>query len=805
MRARERYVWSISTLFAIFGLALAVLVVPDLPRMPSRLQLDWWHLAPVFALTALATVHFQFRSQARTVTLDSLPLVLGLFFAGPVGLVVARALGGFAIVVRRARPLKTYVNTTIFLLESVLGLVVFTALRGDADSPVFQTWVAAYAAILVGEVAAHVLITIAIGVMEGRVDVRESVGPLAFAAVVGMLTTSLGLLAVAAAWYDPAFVWLLALVAVVAAAGYRSYADLLERHAGLGRLYRFQAQLAPLRTRAEELFPVLERTRDLLIAEYVELTLLNDNEHDSTHQLVLHADGSREERLAGSGLPPRALVASPAGLRVRSEDLDRLQVDLTVAGRLVGTLEVRHRLGDVRPFNGSDLRLLETLGSHVSTALEKGSLLEQLELAATHDALTGLLTLAELSRDVDERLVQRVGGSLIMLDVVRLQDVNDSLGYDAGDAVLRVVADRLLASLPAGAIAARAGGDEFVAFVPGNGLSAGVDIATGLLDALGRLVEVVGVTVDVRVRAGYCVAPADGIDASTLLRRAEAALGEARRAFQPLARFHSGLERDSGRRLRLVADLRAALADERGDEVFVVFQPLVDARTRHAVGAEALARWMHPTLGPVAPDEFIPLAEQTGQITHLTDVVLDRALAQARAWIDAGRPLRVSVNMSARCLHDLGLTHRVFDALARHRVPAHMLCLEITESSMAEDPIRAQAVLERLRTIGVRLSVDDFGTGYSSLAHLRVFPVQEVKLDKQFLQGLGERDGDDALLTAIVQLGHALGLEIVAEGVENERILDRVVSLGVDVLQGYHFGRPVRSVEWPATSLDVVA
>jgi diguanylate cyclase (GGDEF)-like protein len=466
----------------------------------------------------------------------------------------------------------------------------------------------------------------------------------------------------------------------------------------------------------------------------------------------------------------------------------------------LGLLRVGHRLGKVRGFNASDLHLLETLASHVSDALQRGSLIERLHDAATHDALTGLLTLNEFMRQLDESLLRDDITLVASLNVARLKDINDSLGHQAGDALLQQVAARLQSAVSHEALIARAGGGEFVIAVGGVRPDEADALVRAMITVTSGLVQVLDVTIDLRSRAGWLLAPADGRDATTLVRRADLALGAARSSYQPVGRFTQDLDVDGGRRLRLVHELRQAIADQ---QLRLVYQPLVTPADGRVIGVEVLTRWTHPTFGTVSPDEFIGVAEQSGMISDLTDYVLVRALAQVRKWLAAGHDIHVAVNLSARCLTDMSLPGRILDMLAAERLSPARLTLEVTETSVAEDPARAMAVLNRLHDIGVRLSIDDFGTGYSSLASLKNFPVHEVKLDRAFLSDLdvtSDRDAqsDMALLAAVVALGHSMNLEIVAEGVETPQAYRRLHALGIDVLQGYYLGHPVSAdeVQW---------
>lgn len=773
-------VYALSVALIVATAALWLGDLRALPRVPEPVGLPWWVLLPVFTATTVAVIHFQFGRQSRAVTLCQVPLVVGLFLVAPLGLLAARVLGALValVVVWRQPRMKVALNLASLALSASVALAVFAALRPAVPGVGASTWAAAVLAVLASDAVGMFAVTAAISLYEGRLLVARERVTYVFTLGESLAAAGLGLVAVAAIFYDSADGVLLALVFALAMIAYRSLGTLAQRQAGMRRLYEFSERLAPVLTGDAELAAALTQARELVLAEEVELALGAPGA--PVRRVLARADGSVVELLA----PPADAVA-PVAPRVDSPH--RLVVPLLLAGEVQGRLEARERLGNVRAFNGSDLAMLEALAGHVGTALERGLLLERLHHAATHDPLTGLGTLAELCRAADEQLVRGTALAFVLVDVLRLQDVNDSLGHEAGDEVLRAVGARLTAGLPPGSVAARTGGDEFLAAVPLAALGQPAEFATGLVTRLCGLVEVLGVTVDLRLRGGWALAGEHGWDSATLLRRAEAALGAARSAGVALRGYTPDLERDSARRRRVVAELRTAV--ETGAITFA-YQPLVSARDRVLVGAEMLARWRHPELGVVPPDEFIPLAEQTGLIGALTELALDRACAQVAAWSRAGQELGVAVNVSARCLRDLTLPDQVARALAAHRVPPQRLTLELTETSVAEDPERALVILERLRGLGVRLSVDDFGTGYSSLGYLQRFPVQEVKLDRTFVDGQGDRRADDTIISSVVRLAHGLGLSVVAEGVEDAVTLERLVGLGVDVLQGYHVGRP---------------
>jgi diguanylate cyclase (GGDEF)-like protein len=407
--------------------------------------------------------------------------------------------------------------------------------------------------------------------------------------------------------------------------------------------------------------------------------------------------------------------------------------------------------------------------------------------AAGRDPLTGLWTLAEGSRRAAGEAGRTKAQGLLVLDIIGLQDVNDSLRHDAGDALLRTAARRLQEQVGQATVCARIGGDELMVLLQGEDPG-----PEEVARTVGGTVDLAGARFELRIRAGYCAA-ADGDSFQSLLRHAQAALSRSAAGGARYRSWTPELTVDPTRRLRLAGDLQTALAQ---GHVFPVFQPLCRASDRVVVGAEALARWHHPHLGLVRPDEFIAIAEQTGLIGELTTVVLDKALAQARSWRDQGLALRVSVNLSPRSLTEGGLIETVEEALDKHGLPPSALLLEITESTIMSNVEQASAVLARLRAGGVHTALDDFGTGHSSLTQLRAIPVDEVKLDRSFLAGVEADPAARRVIATAVALCHDLGKTVVAEGVEDEETAGFLHDSGVDLLQGYYLGRPMPADDW---------
>jgi diguanylate cyclase (GGDEF)-like protein/PAS domain S-box-containing protein len=419
---------------------------------------------------------------------------------------------------------------------------------------------------------------------------------------------------------------------------------------------------------------------------------------------------------------------------------------------------------------------------------------------ALHDGLTQLPNRHLLSDRLHTALGQPsasgAGPALLLLDLDRFKDVNDTLGHSVGDVLLMEVAHRLRSSMPHEATVARLGGDEFAVLLPGTDESAAIEIARSTLVALAAPIEIEGSQLDVGGSIGIACAPGHGADPETLLRRADVAMYVAKRA----GGGHSvySLSQDAHRpdRLALVAELRSAI--ENG-ELELHYQPKINLRTGRMVGTEGLLRWTHPQRGLIPPAEFVSLAEHTGLITSLSRWVLGAALRQQQVWRASGLVLPVAVNLSMHDLHDRSLPELVAELLNTAGLPASALEIEITESTLMADSDRARAALSRLRELGVRIAVDDFGTGYSSLAYLKELPVQELKIDRSFVRDVRVGGSDLAIIESIVDLAHKLGLKVVAEGVEDAATRSELARLGCDQAQGYYFGRPMPAAQLAAS------
>jgi len=426
---------------------------------------------------------------------------------------------------------------------------------------------------------------------------------------------------------------------------------------------------------------------------------------------------------------------------------------------------------------------------------------------AMHDSLTGLPNRA-LFRDRGELALaaaarNRVAGAVMLLDLDRFKEVNDTLGHDQGDALLRDVAARLKAALRSSDTVARLGGDEFTILLPDVAdRESAMAVAAKVANTLQQPFLVGGVTLDLEVSIGVAMFPEQGEDIDTLVSRADIAMFVSKRDHSSCTAYAPELDGNAPRALSLLGELRRAL--DNGD-LLLNYQPKAEIATGEVYGVEALVRWQHPSLGLIPPADFVPLAERTGLIHRLTEFVLSEALRQCRQWLDSGLELPVAVNISARNLLDGEFPALVVTLLRKWRIPARMLQLEITENSMMGDPERARACLLTLRELQVRLSIDDFGTGYSSLAYLKDLPVSELKIDRSFVLNLRAHPANRMIVNSVISLGQNLGLRVVAEGVEDRDAWRELSKLGCDFAQGYYLARPMAGQDIPAWRLAWLA
>jgi diguanylate cyclase (GGDEF)-like protein len=780
-------------------------------------------LVPAFALSNSFVFHLEVREEAHTFTLSELPLVMGLFFASPLTIVVGRIIGEaiYFGIRRRQAPTKLLFNLSMFLAETATAVVIFRLLSHGRSPLDPASWLPVLLAVAVADLISTTAVSQAIRYHGGA---RLRLASVAVASGgTAAVNVALSLLAAIVVWASPFAILLFLAVAAATGLAYRSYANLSQRHAGLQLLYDFTKSVGASMRAETVMDEVLGEARKLLRAGLAELVIFDRETgqqilrqrnseagppEGGTHDPVPKEQGSVLAQVVEEG---RAIVVPKSArspvLRTFVDQLgvrDAIVAPLRSEDTVIGTIMVANRLGEVSTFDDGDRRLFETLANHASVAFENGRLVEKLRREALerrhealHDALTGLPNRSLFIQRVQETTEAAVSAgrvaAVMLMDLDRFKEVNDTLGHHNGDLLLQEVARRLIEVAGPCDTVARLGGDEFAVVLPDlAGADQAKEIAARTVDSLAEPFVIDDLSLEVGASIGIALAPEHGTDASALLQRADVAMYEAKIARGGVVVY--SIERDtySPRRLALAGELRQAI--ENGD-VTVYYQPKARLSDGVVTSTEALVRWRHPVHGFLPPDEFIPVVEHTGLISVLTAHVLRSALSQCALWREIGHDLGVAVNLAMRSLLDTDLPILVSELLCELDVLPERLTLELTESSVMADPVRTINALERLASIGVQISVDDFGTGYSSLAYLQRLPVREVKVDKSFVLRMAVDPNDAVIVQSIVDLGHSLNLSVVAEGVEDQISWDRLRAMSCDIAQGYYLSKPVPASE----------
>jgi diguanylate cyclase (GGDEF)-like protein len=816
---------------AATAVALFVIVVRDLPGLDAPLSVPWPLWVVAFALSEILVVHVQLRRDSHSLSLTDVVLVAGLYLMDPVALVAAQVVGvGLALVLhRRQFGLKLAFNLAQYALGGCLATIVFTAVAQGTAWTSAWAWVAALAAVTVATLSADLGIFGAMLLSDGSVNIRELSRIVALSLPFTLGVATVGLLVARTAAQDPLALILLAPPTLLFVAAYRAYTRAREQQNNLRLLHEITSLLYNSDDATQALTNFLTSVRGAFRAGVAELVLLGEGDSEAT--VSRSRDGQEpiallplQDTTDAEALIEAATAAGVFTIRSgggRRSELDRYAAQrglkdavvsvLRTENRVHGLLIVADRLGDVATFSGSDLALLETFARHVATSLERGrlendlrqviELQEKLRHQAMHDALTGLpnrtLFLDRTQHAMALAARNGLWPAVLYIDLDGFKPVNDTYGHEAGDVLLKAFAERLGECVRDADTAARLGGDEFAVLLHGPIDEAGVErVLERIRTQLDRTVDLgAGRAAKVGASMGVAIA-GSGTGVDDLVRNADTAMYAAKRAGRNRSVFYEeGLEGQSAERADPVAELAAAI--DRG-EFTVAYQPIVDLRTRRALGAEALVRWQHPTEGNRPPATFIPLAEESGLITRIGALVLRDACRQAARWIaecdDAG-DFFVTVNLSAQEAIQPRLVEQVQAALADAQLHPSRLVLEITETVLMHNREAAEANLRQLRELGVRIAIDDFGTGYSSLAYLRQFPLDMLKVAREFVDTLDKDGNDDVITRAIVDLARSLGLRTIAEGVETTEQHEQVTALGCDLAQGYLFSRPVDAEE----------
>jgi diguanylate cyclase (GGDEF)-like protein len=795
-----------------------VLVVRDLEAPAGDLRLPWWALALAFAAAEVFVVHVNFRHSALSLSLAEVPLVAGLFLADPAGLMLAGIVGPGVVLLldRRHIPMRTAFNLAQFALAGALSITVFGALMPPTAEVGPEAWVAALAATLTGTLVAGGLIALGMTLAEEPVGRRQLRQMLGADGLVTTANTCLALAGVAVLLADPRAAWLLLGPAIVMFLAYRAYVRERSRHRSLEFLYDVTRTVHRAPTVATALTELLTKAREAFHAEVAEVHLFPADGGPALRTVITH-DGAAAVMQPDESPVPAALrrAVEEDGARLLSPETapgDVLGPWMRASGRrelllaplageqaLLGAIALANREGRITEFTSADLTLLETLANHTAVSLEHDRLeqavweltedRDRLQHSASHDPLTGLANRPLFTQRVEAALARPDGRAVVLfLDLDDFKRVNDRFGHEIGDELLVAFTRRLRACLRTSDLPARLGGDEFAVLLDRGDHERATRIAERIQLAFKEPFKLSTATLRLGASAGIALGEHGETTAAALLRNADVAMYAAKEEKGRFEVFDDSQAAPMRRRDALTGELERAV-EQRSLEVS--YQPIVELATGRVVGAEALARWHRKDAEDVAPAEFIPLAERSGLIVPIGELVQARACTQLQRWERSAETtgLSMHVNLSPAELRDPELVPRVAGGIEDAGLDPGQLVLEVTESTLLEDGRNVVAQLERLRALGVRIAIDDFGTGYSSLQSLQTLPIDILKMAKPFVE-----DDGLAFQATILQLARALGVKVVAEGIESQAQLDRLRELGCDMGQGFHLSPPLSGV-----------
>ncbi len=755
-----------------------------------------------FVVSEPLVFHLEARNEAVSMSPTEIPLAIGLLLLSPLSLVAARIIGsGLSLLIWRRPPLfKLLLNLTAFTAEAVIAMIVFRSLFDPQSIASPAMWLGLVGSLFIGLIAGGITIATAISFFENNFGslVRREFRYSCFFYLPGAV---LGASLAVPMLIEP---WLLAVFGLPAPVMWlmlRSYGRLMHRFADLSQIHEFSSQVSRTAHIQEMADTAVREIATHLRAERVSLTIW-DNEAGSaqaTHgQMVFgvvpsHYDPGVLARLQlnDPAAVDTATSNDPLSARLRESGIKHaLVVVLEDDGAPIGLLVVADRMGASNRFDIDDRNRLRSISEQLAIVVRKAQMHQQIQYDATHDRLTALPNRSHFEAWTNQVVNDpaTTTDALFMLDLDRFKEVNDTLGHATGDLLLQQVADRLQSCLADSDLAARFGGDEFAIIVPGAGAHEAELLAERISGALERPFMLGETSVAIGASIGIAVTPLHGDDPETLIRCADLAMYDAKKRHSRSSVYHSDQDSANSVRLAMLGDLRDAVNTR---TLAVHFQPKTDIRTDVVVAVEALARWDSPVHGVVGPEVFIPLAEQAGLIGELTELVLDKSLREVRHWGEMGHEIGVAVNLSPQSLLNEDLPNIIRAKLQSTGVPPHLLTIEITEQSVLGDSPRAFRIIDQVHGLGVKFSIDDFGTGHSSLVNLRRLPISELKIDRSFVEDMLVEHADEVIVKSTIDLGHNLGFDVVAEGVETPRIRERLQALGCDIVQGFGICRPL--------------
>jgi diguanylate cyclase (GGDEF)-like protein len=819
-------VWLFTAILSAVGAGMFVVHVAGLERFEAPVYIPWWGLAILFYVTETTVVRIGFRSDQYWFSLSEIPLVLGLFFTSPIEFVVAQVVGASAALAfnRKQSRLKVAFNSANYFLGAVAATSVFHSIAGMSEPTGPTGWVAAYVAVTIASLIAVPAIFIAISLNDGAAQPKRFVRMLATGLFVSLINATVGLVGVVLIWRNPLTAWVLLVPTATVFVAYRAFSAERQKRETLDFLYRTSRIFQESKEVDDALVTLLEDAQEAFSGAEAEVLFLPSTEEGIALRTSVSVERDAEVMApidAGAlGIQeeltefeaPTFLDALDAGSELARYFGGRGFRNAMVAPlhgetRGFGVMVIANQIGDVGRFDPQELKLFETLANQTSISLENGrlekslaqlnELKEELDHQATHDPLTGLANRVLFKTRIEaaiERSGERV--AVLFLDLDDFKTVNDSLGHASGDSLLVAVAERLNRCLREEDTAARLGGDEFGLLVDDlSDIQDAIYVAERVTRTLAAPFSLGGKEVFVHASVGIAFGEA-GATADTLLRNGDVAMYRAKARGKGIYEvYESSMHAAVVERMELKAELERSVADNR---FLVLYQPVVSLVTGQIIAAEALVRWNHPERGILPPSEFVSLAEETGLIVPISRWVIGEACAQVDKWRTA-HPTRpapvVAVNLSPRHIHQLDFVDDVVAALRAARIEPSQLAVELTENVLMADLEDTLDKLSELKTLGVRVALDDFGSGFSSLGNLRTFPLDMLKIPKPFLDDLSS-GRDSELIDAMIKLGRALGLSVVAEGIEDRKQFDLLRSLGCDEGQGYFFSGPVPADEF---------
>jgi diguanylate cyclase len=788
----ERKLMLLVRLVAIAGAILLVAAVSTILVDPPPLHAAVFVVAAASLWADATFVNLRVGHHVESYTWAEVILVVGLALVAPPYLVASALCVGIAHLVTRRSAVKVVFNAGAYAIGVALAAGTTHLIAMPSWDHPARSAVALGAGVVMFSLWNGLTVAAAIAFSQDLPFRRVHSKGAGLRALVSAGNFAVGLGILWLVEFAPEALFALPTAMLMAYLGYRSYLHFIQERAVWRHLEGVSHEVSRVDER-EIAEAALARAASLLEADEVEVSLY-------------HGDGGKADVYGGTAAGVRsvrtepryreirfAVTTYPAVSRPGEEAAEETCVLAPLAGRdeQIGVMRVRFH-GRVK-LSRRERQVLTTFSHTVASSIENARMYNEMrahavrsEAASLHDGLTGLANRALLTQRVEEALAGDRPFGLMVLDLDHFKEVNDTLGHGSGDVVLCEIAKRLRGAVRAHDTVARLGGDEFAIML--SDVSAADVTATRLLAVVGGPVDLDGVLVAVGGSAGFASYPDDGVTFDELLQRADSAMYEAKQQRGTYRRHRTAGDSAGLDELGLVSELRTAL--ER-DELELHYQPQLDLATGHPLGAEAFVRWQHPARGMLTPAEFLPIVESSSLLRDFTVAVLDMAVAECSRWQEDGRDLNVAVNISARSIADPRLAGDVTAALGRHGLAAERLVLEVAETAILGDLDAVEGHLARLAATGVRISIDNFGTGQASLTFLQRVMIHELKIDRSFVAAMVNSEDDLAITRATVRLAHSLGLQTVAEGVEEAGALRQLVDLECDRGQGYHWTRPV--------------